>query len=87
MKSTIKFVSMAAVTLLLSECGTLLARSGATGNGGSTSIHQPKVYPATQFDAVLISSPFFLLFIIDLLFSIVTDTLMLPVDIYRMNKD
>ena len=79
-------------TLLLNGCGTYFARSGWRDEGGGMT----KFYPATCMDAVVIASPFMpsmyedqLPFgpplmavggLIDLPFSLVTDTILIPYD-------
>lgn len=74
-----------AICLLLSGCGAFISRSGILTLGKGWTAHRPALYPATQFDGQCIPSQFFLLCFIDLPFSLVTDTLLLPVDIYQMN--
>lgn len=87
MKNTIKFASMIAVALSLSGCGTLFGRSGVPSfYPNELSSPQTGVYPATQLDGKFLQTPFLILGLIDLPISLVTDTLLLPVDIYKMNK-
>lgn len=88
MKSGSKFISIVAVTLLLSGCGTLFGRSGIPSfYPNELSGPQRGIYPATQLDGKFLQSRFLILGLIDLPISLVTDTLMLPVDIYKMNKE
>lgn len=63
--------------MMLSGCGTILGRHDGAYAGG--------VYPATQFDwrAMTCSCGFPPVFILDLPFSIVSDTIMIPWDAAR----
>lgn len=80
-----RLFSVIAICLLLSGCGAFISRSGILALGGGRYEPRPALYPATQFDVKCIPSQFFLPCLIDLPFSLVTDTLLLPVDIYQMN--
>lgn len=85
MMNIVKLASIIISAYLLSGCGTLLARAGAADLGSSKKTSHAPVYPATVYDVALFSTPYFPIFLLDLPISIVTDTLMLPVDLYRMN--
>ncbi|WP_436882525.1 YceK/YidQ family lipoprotein [Enterobacter asburiae] len=79
-----RLFSVIAICLLLSGCGAFISRSQILELGGRP-VQRSALYPATQFDVQCIPSQFFLPCLIDLPFSLVTDTLLLPVDIYQMN--
>ena len=64
------------ITSLLSGCGALFGRHDGAYTGG--------IYPATRFDFRAMGEtpiPAPLLFVLDLPFSIITDTIMIPEDI------
>lgn len=79
--SFIKKILLLAVILLSGGCGTYLSRTKGLRSGDVS-----RVYPATTLDVSAMPSRFFLPAIIDLPFSLIIDTLMLPVDIYKMNS-
>lgn len=67
-----KFVLVIAITLLLSACGSVISRT-IPGQG-----HGNQYYPGVQWD--LRDSAWRWLTIIDLPFSLIFDTLLLPID-------
>lgn len=71
-----KLIGLVLVASLLSGCGTLFGRHDGGYSGG--------IYPATKFDfRSMADTPFPvpLLLILDLPFSLISDTIMIPADI------
>jgi uncharacterized protein YceK len=86
MMKVVKPVSIMALVLLLSGCGTIFGRTGIPSfYPNEFSSPQKGIYPGTQLDGKFLQSHFLLFALIDLPISLVTDTLLLPVDLYRMN--
>lgn len=70
-----RIILLLVMTSLLSGCGALFGRHDGAYSGG--------VYPATRFDfRAMGSTPFPapLLFALDLPFSLISDTIMIPAD-------
>ena len=87
-QGVVKIALIGFVILLLSGCGTLFGRSGVPSlYPNDFTSPQSGVYPAVQLDWKFMQTPFLILGLIDLPISLVTDTLMLPVDVYNMHKD
>ena len=84
MKNVFLRTGLLLVTVLsLNGCATYIGRTGIDTPGKLTPL-----YPATSVDVIAMRTPLFLPALIDLPFSLVTDTLLLPVDIYQMkNKE
>ncbi|MCL2760426.1 MAG: YceK/YidQ family lipoprotein [Desulfuromonadales bacterium] len=90
-KITMQLLFLILLLFSLFGCGTILAREHG-------SMYPGELYPATRFDAESIHSdfepcsficiaPFGTIFgVLDMPFSVVSDTLLLPYDIYKEHK-
>ncbi|MBS9427600.1 YceK/YidQ family lipoprotein [Photorhabdus luminescens] len=75
----LKPIGVVLISAILTGCGTFGSRV--------THGYECKVYPATQFDIQGIKEGYPFSSLIDLPFSIITDTLILPWDTHRLYTD